>query len=227
MTLLIVDLDLPDAETAVAVAGRVAEHVDAFSVGPDLLFGPGPLLISALSALGRPVVADAKLHDTPERVAAAARHLSRYGARWVTAHVAGGQTMLEAAVSGMARGSGGAPTGVLGVTVMPSLDRAALARVGIDRSPGKIIAQMSKAAAAAGCEGAICPPSEIPVVASTAPSLLKVARTGNAATADECRRSVGRGADAVILGAVVTAAGDPAGAAYAISRAMRETPRDG
>ena len=101
---IIVALDLPTAESAVDMAEEVADHVVGFKIGLGLLHGPGPLLIPALVALGKPVFADAKLNDIPSQVEVAARRLGEHGARWVTAHVNGGQAMLEAAVAGLRAG---------------------------------------------------------------------------------------------------------------------------
>ena len=77
----------------------------AFKIGLGLLHGPGPGTIDALVRLDRPVFVDAKLHDIPSQVTAAADRLGRHGARWVTAHASGGEAMLQAAVQGLELGA--------------------------------------------------------------------------------------------------------------------------
>lgn len=222
---IIVALDLPDAEAAVAMAEDVADHVAGFKIGLGLLHGPGPLLISALVALGKPVFADAKLHDIPSQVEVAARRLGEHGARWVTAHVGGGQAMLEAAVRGLQTGAGAAPAGVLGVTVLTSLDEASLARVGINRSPGKLVSRMAKVADASGCEGVVSSPKELAIVADVAPDLLRVTpgirpveRDDDQARTMTPAEAVTRGADLLVVGRPITAAANPRDAAAAIAR---------
>jgi len=222
---LIVALDLPNAEEAVAMAGDVADHVAGFKIGLGLLHGPGPLLISALVALGKPVFADAKLHDIPSQVEAAARRLGEHGARWVTAHVGGGQAMLEAAVRGLHAGAGAAPAGILGVTVLTSLDEASLARVGINRTPGKLVSRMAKVADASGCEGVVSSPKELAIVADVAPRLLRVTpgirpvdRDDDQARTMTPTEAVERGADLLVVGRPITEAADPREAAAAIAR---------
>ena len=121
---LLVALDLRSAEEAVRLARLLAGKVAGFKVGLGLLYGPGPGLVGALARLG-PVMADAKLHDIPSQVHAAARRLGEYGARWVTAHASGGGEMLEAAAAGLTAGAGGREAGVLAVTVLTSIDEAA------------------------------------------------------------------------------------------------------
>jgi orotidine-5'-phosphate decarboxylase len=222
---LIVVLDLPNAEEAVAMAGDVADHVAGFKIGLGLLHGPGPLLISALVALGKPVFADAKLHDIPSQVEGAARRLGEHGARWVTAHVGGGQAMLEAAVRGLHAGAGAAPAGILGVTVLTSLDEASLARVGINRTPGKLVSRMAKVADASGCEGVVSSPKELAIVANVAPRLLRVTpgirpvdRDDDQARTMTPTEAVERGADLLVVGRPITEATDPREAAAAIAR---------
>lgn len=222
---VIVALDLPKAEDAVAMAEDVADHVVGFKIGLGLLHGPGPLLISALVALGKPVFADAKLHDIPSQVEAAARRLGEHGARWVTAHVGGGQTMLEAAVQGLQTGAGAAPAGILGVTVLTSLDEASLARVGINRTPGKLVARMAKVADASGCEGVVSSPKELAIVADVAPGLLRVTpgirpvdRDDDQARTMTPSEAVARGANLLVVGRPITAAANPREAAAAIAR---------
>ncbi len=223
-TPIIVALDTRTASDAVALAERVAPHVGAFKVGLRLLLGAGPGTVAAIAGLGLPVFADAKLHDIPTQVEAAARRLGEYGARWVTAHVAGGRAMLEAAVAGLGAATGGTG-GVLGVTVMTSLSAADLAAAGISASPGKLTSRMSRLAEAAGAEGVICSPQELGVVADVAPGLLKVTpgiRPADAAADDQERvatpaEAIARGADWLVIGRPITAASDPAAAAAAIA----------
>lgn len=227
---IIVALDLPTAESAVRMAEEVADHVVGFKIGLGLLHGPGPLLIPALVALDKPVFADAKLNDIPSQVEVAARRLGEHGARWVTAHVNGGQAMLEAAVRGVEEGSGAAPAGILGVTVLTSHDHASLARIGIDRSPGKLVARMAKVAAAAGCEGVVSSPRELTVVADVAPGLLKVTpgirpvdRADDQARTMTPTEAVARGADLLVIGRPITAASSPGAAAATIAAEIKES----
>lgn len=227
---VIVALDLATAEAAVAMAAAVAPHVGAFKVGLGLLHGPGPGVIDALVRLDRPVFADAKLHDIPSQVRRAAYRLGTHGARWVTAHVSGGTAMLEAAVEGLAEGSGAAPAGVLGVSVLTSLDQSDLERVGIRRSPGQLVGKMAKVASAAGCEGLVCSPRELNVVAQAAPDLVRVTpgiRPVTGVEDDQARvatpaEAVRRGADWLVVGRPITAADDPVSAASAIAAEIED-----
>lgn len=220
MNPVIVALDLETAEEAVRLARRVEPHVGAFKVGLGLLHGAGPGIVTALVDLGKPVFADAKLHDIPTQVGAAARRLGRLGVRWVTAHVSGGEAMLQAAAAELADTSDGY-AGVLGVTVLTSLDGTDLGRIGVASTPGKLVSRMSRLAGDAGCEGVICSPHELTVVGSVAPDLVRVTpgvRPSGVAAGDQRRvmtpaEAIARGADWLVIGRPITAAADPVAAA--------------
>ncbi len=225
---ILVALDLPTGEEAVRLAKSVAPHVGGFKIGLGLLYGPGAAVTTALVSFGLPVLVDAKLHDIPSQVGAASRRLGRLGARWVTAHVAGGVAMLEAAAEGLGETSGGS-AGVLGVTVLTSLDGAALSAVGIAATPGKLVSSMAKAAARSGCEGLVCSPRELQVVATVAPELIKVTpgiRPQGVETGDQSRIgtpafAIARGADWLVVGRAITGAADPVAAAAAIAAEVK------
>ncbi len=221
---IIVALDMESAETAVRLAKKIEPHVGAYKVGLGLLHGAGPGVVSALVDLGRPVFADAKLHDIPTQVETAAQQLGRLGVRWVTAHISGGDAMLRAAVSGLAETSSGHAK-VLGVSVLTSLGESDLNAVGIASTPGKLVSKMARVAEAAGCDGVVCYPQELTVVSSVAPSLVKVTpgvRPAGSSLTDQRRvmtpsEAIERGADWLVVGRPITRAADPVAAAAEIT----------
>ena len=214
---ILLALDVPDAEMAVRFATDLSGQVGGYKVGLELLTGPGPRVIGVLSRLGKPVFADAKLHDIPNTVRAAARHLGAAGARWVTAHAAGGEAMLEAAVEGLAEGAGARQAGVLAITVLTSLDEESLAATGVTTTTGRLTARRTRLAEATGCEGVIASVKELAVVADIAPALLKVVpgiRPPGLSTDDQLRtatpsEAMSRGADYLVIGRAITKASDP------------------
>lgn len=225
---VIVALDFPDARSAVTMAKRLAPHVGGFKVGLELLMGPGPATVAAVRELGLPVFVDAKLHDIPNTVEQAARQLGMLGARWVTAHGAGGPAMLEAAVAGLADGAGGHPAGILAITVLTSLGPADLAATGINGTPGRQVSRISRLAASAGVEGVVCSVKELGDVAQVAPDLVRVTpgiRTGGDSHHDQTRVSdpaeaLRRGADWLVIGRSITRAPDPVEAAARIAEVI-------
>ncbi|HJU50933.1 MAG TPA: orotidine-5'-phosphate decarboxylase [Acidimicrobiia bacterium] len=227
MTELFVALDFDSSEKAVRVASDLVSHVDGFKVGLELLLGPGPATIAAVRQLGKPIFADAKLHDIPNTVGGAARQLGRLGARYVSAHAAGGQAMMEAAVEGLGEGASGHPAGILAITVLTSIDDSTLRSTGVGGTPGEQVARLSRAASASGCAGVVCAVKQLGVVVQVAPELLRVApgiRQPDSSKDDQMQAStaeeaVARGADIIVVGRPITRAADPKSAAAA----FRET----
>lgn len=228
MNPLLVALDLPTAEEAVRLAERLADHVGGFKIGLELLLGPGPATLAAIRQLGKPVLADAKLHDIPNTVERAARQLGALGARWVTVHASGGEEMMRAAVAGLMDGSRGNEAGILAVGVLTSLGGSELAAVGIAGTPGKQVARLAKLAHTAGVEGIVCSVRELGDVAQVAPSLLKVTpgiRPAETDHADQVRvgtpaEAIRRGADLIVVGRPITRAKDPIATTRAIIAEM-------
>ncbi|MBT8203340.1 MAG: orotidine-5'-phosphate decarboxylase [Acidimicrobiia bacterium] len=223
---ILVALDLATAEDAVRLARQLAPHVGGFKVGLGLLYGPGPATVAAVAEVGKPVFADAKLHDIPSQVERAARRLAALGARWITAHAAGGVAMLEAATAGATAAATG--SGILAVTVLTSLGPADVERIAPGSTAGKLTSRMTRAAAEASCEGVICSARELGVVAQVAPGLVKVTpgiRPAGSDPGDQERtmspaEAVQRGADYLVIGRPITRADDPVAAAAAISEAV-------
>lgn len=224
---IIVAIDTQDAESARQLAEATRDHVGAFKVGLGLLHRVGSELIAVLAALGRPVFADAKLHDIPSQVERGAQALGAAGARWVTAHASGGAEMLEAAVSGVESGASG-EAGILAVSVLTSLDQAALRNVGISESPRALVGAMSTLAASSGAEGIVCSPNEIEIVRAAAPAISIVTpgiRLADSAADDQKRvatpqEALTAGADWLVIGRPITAAPDPAAAAAEIAKSL-------
>ena len=134
--------------------------------------------------------------------------------------------MLEAAVAGLHDANPQA--GILGVTVLTSLDEAELAAIGVPVTPGKLVSRMARVAEGSGCEGVVCSPREITVVNDVAPRLVKVIpgiRPGGTTDDDQRRvaspeEALDRGADYLVIGRPITAAADPVAAAAAIAAGL-------
>lgn len=228
---ILVALDVSEARVAIELAKAVEPHVGGFKVGLELLSGPGPTTIAALREFGLPVFVDAKLHDIPHTVNRAARNLGALGARWVTAHALGGAAMLEAAVSGLAEGSGGHQSGIVAISVLTSSTGADLAATGINGSPGRQVARLSRLAAEAGVEGVVCSVKELGDVAQVAPDLLKITpgiRSADGDRDDQARvatasEAVRRGADWLVVGRPITRADDPVAAAASLAAEVRRS----
>ena len=123
----IVALDVGSGEEALELARTLGDRCRFYKVGSELFTAAGPDVVRALrEEVAADVFLDLQFHDIPNTVAGAVRSAARLGARLVTVHASGGQTMLEAAQRAAGEESGGA-CGVLAVTALTSLAPTALA----------------------------------------------------------------------------------------------------
>ena len=217
-------LDFPTWAAAEPFARAVAPDVGLLKVGLELFAAEGPSAVRSAAALGRPVFLDLKLHDIPNTVEGAARSAAASGASLLTVHASGGAEMVRAAVRGA-----GPRVRVLGVTVLTSLDEAALASVGLAGPAEAAVVRLARLAVAAGAGGIVCSPHEVAAVRAAvgAGPLLVVpgVRPPGAARGDQARvatpaEAVRAGADVVVIGRPLREGGDPAAAARAIAAAL-------
>lgn len=233
MTLLAVGLDLPTLDEALRVAEAVHRSADVFKVGLELLTGDTAAVLEAVASLGKPVFADVKFHDIPRTVEAASRTLARLPVDYFTAHTGGGREMLAAALDGAevgARDAGRPRPAVLGVTVLTSLDGAALAETGVTATPAELVRKRVVLAESAGLDGIVCAAPDLAEIATAAPRLLRVApgirpAGHTAGTDDQVRTSTPEdaaraGAGMIVVARPVVAAADPTAAAASIKAAL-------
>lgn len=225
MNPILVALDVPDARAGLSLAESVRPYVGGFKVGLELMMTEGPAIISEIADFGHPVFVDAKLHDIPNTVFAAARQLGLRGARWLTVHSSGGRAMIEAAVEGFTEGGGG---GVVAVMVLTSLDRSDLVETGSWGDLAEETLTLARLAAESGAEGVVCSPLELEALMETLPELLRVTpgiRPTGMAAGDQKRTAtpedaLAMGADLLVIGRAITSAPDPGMAAAGIARSL-------
>ena len=122
-----------------------------FKVGMELFTAAGPTVIEPLVEAGHSVFLDLKFHDIPNTVAGAVRSAATLGVRMVNVHAAGGPAMLAAARAALEGVTN--PPELLAVTVLTSMDAAALKAAGVDRSPAEQVELLAKMCIAAGIRG--------------------------------------------------------------------------
>jgi orotidine-5'-phosphate decarboxylase len=214
-------LDFGSWARAEPFARAIAPHVGVLKVGLELFVAEGPAVVRATAALGRPVFLDLKLHDIPATVEGAARSAAATGAALLTVHASGGPEMVRAAV----RGAGGRVR-ILAVTVLTSLDQAALDALGLAGPTQAAVLRLARLALEAGADGLVCSPLEVAALrAAVGPAPLLVVpgvRPAGSATGDQARvatpaEAVRAGADLIVVGRPLRDAPDPVAAARAIA----------
>jgi orotidine-5'-phosphate decarboxylase len=222
---LIVALDVPDVRAAHGLAERLAGEVGMFKVGSELFTAAGPEIVRGLVAGGHRVFLDLKFHDIPNTVTGAVASAAGLGVSLLTIHAAGGAAMIEAA----ARAAHGTSARVLAITVLTSLDAAALAAIGLAGGTEGAVTRLAALAAEAGADGVVASPQEAATLRATrGPGFLIVTpgiRPSGAALGDQSRAAtpsatLSAGADYLVVGRPITGVADPAAAARAIVREM-------
>ncbi|HTT57970.1 MAG TPA: orotidine-5'-phosphate decarboxylase [Opitutaceae bacterium] len=221
---LILALDAPAPRDVALVLRQLGGRVRWVKIGLEMFTACGPDCVREVADLGFKVFLDLKLHDIPHTVARAVESAGRLPIGMLTLHAAGGRAMLRQAVD--AQRQAAPHLLLLGVTVLTSLDGAALRELGVDASPETQVGRLARLAVDAGVGGIVCSPLEIaPLRAQLSPNVKLVAPgirpVGSAGRDDQARvmnpaEAARAGADFIVVGRPVLKAPDPAAAAGAI-----------
>ena len=217
---LICALDVPDAQAARTLVGKVGDAVSFYKIGMELCMAPGFFeLMDWLKAEQKKVFVDLKFFDIPETVARAIRNLSERGADFATVH--GNQSIMEAA----AKAKSG-HTKVLAVTALTSLDQGDLDDLGFQCDVAELVLSRARRALQAGCDGVVSSGLEVPRLRLEAPRELICVTPGirpveNRLEADQKRiatpaAAIKAGADYLVVGRPIRDAADPRAMAQAI-----------
>jgi len=194
----------------------------------------GPEAVRALTARGRRVFLDLKLHDIPNTVRGAARSAAKLGGELLTVHAFGGGTMIAAAVAGAREGSRERPgpeTRIVAVTLLTSLDVRDLPP-GFERpfSADLVLPRLVELAETSGALGVVCAAPDLPGLRARLQrpfyAVTPGIRPAGGERNDQARvatitEAVRLGSSLLVLGRAVTAAADPP-AALAAARRERD-----
>lgn len=225
---IIVALDTPTFELARVLAEKLSDEVGLVKVGLELYVAEGPASVRVLREQGHRVFLDLKLHDIPNTVGSAARSASLLDVQMLTVHASGGRAMVEAAVRGAREGAEAAgvdPPTVLAVTILTSLNDAALHAVGMLGPSAAAVERLARLAVSAGAGGIVCSPAEAEVVRAAVGEGVTIVTPGvrpEGSGADDQARvatpafAVRAGADYLVVGRPIRDAEDPVAAARGI-----------
>jgi orotidine-5'-phosphate decarboxylase len=216
---LIVALDLPGVEPAEAMIERLGDSVTFYKIGYQLSYAGGLPLVQKLTAAGKKVFIDLKLHDIGNTVARGVESLSSLGATFLTVH-AYPQTM-QAAVE--ARGNSGPK--ILAVTVLTSYNEVDVEEAGYRLTIADLVATRARQAKALGVDGIVCSPEEVAALRAIVGEAMSLVTPGirpaGSASGDQKRimtptRAIAAGADYLVVGRPIVEAADPKAAADSI-----------
>lgn len=221
MNPIIVALDVPTLEEARALATQIGDAAGTYKIGLEQYMAHGPAAVRNLE--GNPVFLDVKLHDIPTTVARAIRALAPLNVAMVNVHALGGRAMLEAAVTEKGQ------TTLLAVTILTSLDDAALKELGLPPAAEAVVT-LAVLAKESGCDGVVCAPTDVTSIRKACgPHFLLVTpgvRPTGADRNDQARtmtprEAITNGANHLVIGRPITGAPDPRAAADQILKEIR------
>lgn len=216
---IIVALDVPHLQAAHALVSRLGDNATFYKIGYELAFIGGLDLARELIAAGKKVFIDLKLHDIPNTIEKGVGQIATMGATFLTVH-AYPQTLVAAV-----KGAAGSNLGILGVSVMTSMNDADLAEAGYCLTVEKLVVLRAKQAQAAGVAGLVCSAGDVANIRAAVGDGLKLITPGirpaGSSVGDQKRvmtpaEAIRAGADHLVIGRPITAASDPAAAFAAI-----------
>ncbi|MDO8698067.1 MAG: orotidine 5'-phosphate decarboxylase [Pseudomonadales bacterium RIFCSPLOWO2_12_59_9] len=220
---IIVALDFPTADAALALAAQLDPAQCRLKVGKELFTRCGPSIVEALQAQGFAVFLDLKFHDIPNTTAMAVKAAAELGVWMVNVHCSGGLRMMAACRETLEQISGPKPL-LIGVTVLTSMEREDLAGIGLDIEPQAQVLRLAGLAQQAGLDGLVCSAQEASALKAAHPQLQLVTpgiRPAGSAQDDQRRiltpaQALQAGSDYLVIGRPISQAANPQQALAAV-----------
>ena len=221
---VIVALDVPSADEALAIAQKLDPARCRTKVGNELFTAAGPSLLARLHDLGFDVFLDLKYHDIPNTVASACRAAARLGVWMLNVHASGGSEMMRAAREAVAA-STHQPL-LIGVTVLTSMGEDELRASGVQFSPAEMVVRLADLVRASGLDGVVCSAQEAAELRARFGPDFRLVTPGirpSGAPGEDQRRittpaqALAAGSDYLVIGRPITRAADPGQALAAIN----------
>ena len=215
-------------EEAFDLADQLQGKATWMKVGMTLFYANGPAIVYALKERGFKVFLDLKFHDSPHQVEGAAYSAAASGADMLTMHTVGGVDMMRAAQAGAVAASeeyGYDTPATLGITVLTSMNDAALAETGVSRAMADQVVVLAEQAKRAGISGVVASPQEASrlreILGPEAFIVTPGVRPAGSDKGDQSRvatpaQAFENGASHIVIGRPITQAADPAAAFEAI-----------
>jgi orotidine-5'-phosphate decarboxylase len=222
---LIFALDVDRLAEAERLVRLLSREVGVFKVGKQLFLHAGPEVVRMIHRHEGEVFLDLKFHDIPHTVAKAGVEAARLGARFFTLHASGSSEMMartHAEVTRACRREGLRRPKILAVTVLTSLGKGDLRRVGVEDEVEHQVVRLARLARRAEMDGVVASPLEIARIRRECGRGFLIVTPGvrptsehrddqkRVMTPDEAMRA---GADYLVLGRPIRDARDPLAAA--------------
>lgn len=220
---IVVALDFAEAKQALAFVDRIDPALCRVKVGKELFTAEGPRLVEQLVGKDFGVFLDLKFHDIPNTVAKACEAAAKLGVWMLNVHASGGRAMMEAARNAVDK-STHSPL-LIAVTVLTSMDQAALNEVGVSGELQDQVLRLALLTEQSGLDGVVCSAQEAAMlrrkVAQDFCLVTPGIRPATASKDDQSRivtpaDALQQGSSYLVIGRPITQAFDPIQALQAI-----------
>ena len=233
MNPILVALDVESAAKAIELADLLRGAVGGYKIGKQLFTAAGPAMVRELTSRGDRVFLDLKFHDIPNTVAGAVQSAVATGAWMVNVHASGGGAMMKAAAEAATKtaASLGRPRPlVIGVTVLTSMNDAALHEIGVARPMLDQVMHLARLAKASGLDGVVASPQETRAIRDACGKDFQIVTPGirpadQQGKDDQARtltpaEAISAGATYLVIGRPITGSSDPRQAAESITATL-------
>lgn len=214
---LIVALDYPSMDQALAMASQLDPVLCRVKVGKELFTRCGPAVVDALHRQGFEVFLDLKFHDIPNTTAKAVVAAAEMGVWMVNVHASGGRKMMETARNELDKVTGSKPL-LIAVTVLTSMLAEDLQQLGVQVTPQQQVQRLALLAQQSGMDGVVCSAQEALLLRRQLGARFQLVTPGirpaGADVGDQQRimtpaQAVQAGSDYLVLGRPITQAPEP------------------
>ncbi|BFN13984.1 orotidine-5'-phosphate decarboxylase [Marinobacter nauticus ATCC 49840] len=221
---IIVALDFPSQNPALALADQLDPAKCRLKVGKELFTRSGPDLVKALQSRGFDIFLDLKFHDIPNTTSAAVAAAAELGVWMVNVHASGGEKMMVACRERLESFGNDRPL-LIAVTVLTSMSDEDLAGIGITSSAEAHVSRLATLTKNSGLDGVVCSAQEAPRLKAEQGSDFQLITPGiRPLTADKGDQqrimtptdALKAGSDYLVIGRPITQAPDPLAALKAI-----------
>lgn len=227
---IIVAIDVLTAAQARRLVRSLRGRIGMVKIGYQLFTAEGPALVRSLVKSGEQVFLDLKMHDIPHIVAEGCRNAGRLGVSLLTVHTSGGPKMLQAARRALDELPVRKRPKLLGVTLLTSLDAAAVRAIGFQGGVQKNVIRLARLAKKNGCDGVIAAPTDVAAIRHACGKDFLIVTpgirgTGQRKAADQARvataaEAIRAGADYIVVGRAITSAPSPGKALDAMAESI-------
>ena len=221
---IIVALDFPSQNPALALADQLDPAKCRLKVGKELFTRSGPDLVKALQSRGFDIFLDLKFHDIPNTTSAAVAAAAELGVWMVNVHASGGEKMMVACRERLDAFGNDRPL-LIAVTVLTSMSDEDLAGIGITGSAEAHVSRLATLTKNSGLDGVVCSAQEAPRLKAEQGSDFQLITPGiRPLTADKGDQqrimtptdALKAGSDYLVIGRPITQAPDPLAALESI-----------